>query len=325
MSSQNGKIIVVVIAILMAAGMFVMNRNNSQVAPVMTGGSQVVTDSTGRQVTVPVNPQRVIVLNASNLDLFLAAGGSVVGMPTSEALTPAVRAKVAGVPEVGNMANPNVEQIMALNPDLVIGVSVPFHHALEPVLAKAGIPIIFQGIDTYQQILDTLTFYGTLTGQVDQAAAAVAQIEDASRKAVAINNAQSQPQVMIVWGSTESFTMATAKSFPGDLLMRVGAVNSADVAGSLTDNSAYVPLSMEFVAKVNPDVILLITHSSNTKVGEKFKTEFSAHPAWQGLKAVQTNRVHQLPYDLFAVNPGTRVAEAVTVLARLVYPEVKSP
>ena len=44
-----------------------------------------VTDSTGRQVTLPTHPQRVVIFNPSNLDLYVAAGGAenVVGKPTS--------------------------------------------------------------------------------------------------------------------------------------------------------------------------------------------------------------------------------------------------
>ena len=284
-----------------------------------------VTDSANRTVQIPARPQKVIVLNPSNLDLYFAAGGTVVGKPTTDALPPIVKEAFKAVPAVGTTANPNVEQMLALRPDLVLGVNIPPHHNLIPVLEKAGIPILLQTLESYQQILDTLLFYGELTGQSQQAAQAVSNLNSKYQEITAKRNGvKTPPKTLIVWGSTESFSMATPSSFAGDLLQRLGASNIADGQDALSAKMRYVPLSMEYVAKNNPDVILLITHSSDEKVGEKFRNELAKHPAWQGLKAVKDNRVHQLPYHLFAVNPGTRVGEALEVLSQLLYLEVDS-
>ncbi len=307
----------------LAAGAFLLFRTEQPAEQPAAAAMRTVTDSAGRTVAIPVRPQRVIVLNASNLDLFYAAGGKAVGKPTTEALPDTVKAATAAVPAVGTTASPNVEQIIALKPDLVLGVNVPPHHQLLPVLEKAGIPILLQMLDNYQQILDTLHFYGELTGQTEQAAAAVGRIEDGYKRLLERNGGARPPvKALIVWGSTESFNMATSNSFSGDLLRRLGGQNIADGQEGVGKKLNYLPLSLEYVSKSNPDVILLITHSSDTKVGEKFRAELAAHPAWQGLKAVKDNRVHQLPYHLFAVNPGTRVGEALTVLDGLLYPEV---
>lgn len=312
---------ILLIGALAVGAVFLLRTETPAVQPA-AATLRTVTDSAGRTVTLPARPQRVIVLNASNLDLFYAAGGKAVGKPTTQALPDAVKTAAAAVPAVGTTANPNVEKIIALKPDLVLGVNVPPHHQLVPVLDKAGIPILLQMLENYQQILDTLRFYGELTGNPEQAAKVINGIEADYRRIVARNGSRPAAKVLIVWGSTESFHMATANSFAGDLLRRLGAENIADSQAGLGAKMNYVPLSMEYVSKSNPDVILLITHSSDTKVGEKFRAEIASHPAWQGLKAVADNRVHQLPYDLFAVNPGTRVGEALAVLERLVYPEV---
>ena len=58
-------------------------------------------DSMGREVTMPAHPKRVVILNASNLDLFVAAGGAdfVVGKPTSQALSQTVKEKTAQAEE----------------------------------------------------------------------------------------------------------------------------------------------------------------------------------------------------------------------------------
>lgn len=324
MRKNISKMTVGTIIILLAVSVLFLLKGQSQTVVNQGAASYRVTDSAGRQVEIPRRPKRVIVLNASNLELFYAAGGTVVGRPDTGALPPAVKAAVQQVASVGITPNPNIEQIVALKPDLILGVNMPFHHNLIPVLDKAGIPILLQSLDNYQQIIDTLHFYGELTGHPEQAAAVSDTIKSRYEAIIKQNKNRPAPKVVVIWGSPESFSMATSRSFAGDLVRRLGAVNVADQGDDGQSHMGYVPLSMEYVARQNPDIILLITHSSDEKVGDKFSSELANHPAWRGLKAVENKQVHRLPYSLFAVNPGTQVGEALTVLAGFLYPEVTS-
>ena len=45
--------------------------------------------------------------------------------------------------------------------------------------------------------------------------------------------------------------------------------------------------------------------------------------AWADVDAVKNGRVYVLPYELFAINPGVRAADALDVLADIMYPEAK--
>ena len=137
-----------------------------------------VTDSTGRQVTLPTHPQRVVILNPSNLDLYVAAGGAenVVGKPTSQALSETVKEKTAAAEEVGIIHQPDIEKILALQPDLVIGTNVPFHTALDEALSNVGVPLYIQALDDVPSLFGALELYGRLTGHEDDAAAQIAAI-----------------------------------------------------------------------------------------------------------------------------------------------------
>lgn len=310
------------LVVLLTACAWFLWKGQSQPAASQAPERYRVTDSAGRQVEIPRRPERVIVLNASSLELFYAVGGTVVGRPSTEALPQAVKEAVAAVPAVGSTPNPNLEQIVTLKPDLILGVNMPFHHNLIPVLDKAGIPILLQSLENYQHIIDTLQFYGDLAGKPEQAAAVIGKIQSSYEAILAKNKNRPAPKVVVIWGSPESFHMATSRSFTGDLVKRLGAVNLGDQGDDGQSHMGYVPLSMEYIAKQNPDKILLITHSPDDKVSDKFSNELASHPAWRGLRAVANNQVHRLPYKLFAVNPGTQVDEALTVLAGHLYPEV---
>ncbi|WP_371377776.1 ABC transporter substrate-binding protein [Sporomusa aerivorans] len=314
------KLIGGIIVLFLLAGSFLVFGQESRDA-LKSGSFKTVTDGAGRRVAVPEQPQRVVALNASNIDLYLGAGGKLAGRAATNTLPAAVRAAVQAVPTVGLPPNPNLEQLVALKPDLVLAANIPFHHVLLPVLEKAGIPILMQTLDSYQQVLDTLAFYGELTGQPDKAAAEIARIENRYNAAVASAKGKPAPRVLILWGTTESFNMALSNSFAGDLVKRLGGVNVAEAAENTAAAGGYAPLSLEFVVKAKPEVILFITHSSDEKVEAKFRSQLASQPAWQGIEAVRQNRVYKLPYHLFAVNPGTQVGDAVAVLAGLLYPD----
>ncbi|RUQ02275.1 hypothetical protein D8M34_18275, partial [Microbacterium sp. HSID17254] len=90
------------------------------------GETQVVTDDLGTRVTVPVAPQRVVtthfLVTMSTLDLGLTPVGTAVW--SRPVVTEAYAATLANVPVVTSQsAEPDLEQIAAQSPDLIIATS----------------------------------------------------------------------------------------------------------------------------------------------------------------------------------------------------------
>lgn len=262
---------------------------------------------------------RLIALNPSNVDLYYAAGGQLVGRPNTTALPPDLMEKIKDVPVVGETPCPDIEQIIALKPDLVLATDIHLRQPILLTLKKAGIPVYLQRLDNFQHISQTLRFYGELTDQPSQASQVIERLDSKLQQAQDKSKNKPSPRVLIIWGSPEKFYMALPNSFIGDLIRRLNAVNVAEAMNS--QGLQYVPLNLEFVAQTKPDLILLISHSYETKVSDKIRNELLVHPSWQTLRAVQQKQVHQLPYQLFAVNPASRVDEAIDYLSNLFYPE----
>lgn len=239
-----------------------------------SGIMQRLTDSTGAVVLLPAHPQRVVILNASNLDLYYGAGGTVVGRPLTSSLMPELAEKVEDIPAVGSVYQPSVEEIAAMQPDLVIGDDVPFHRSLRNSLAEEGIPLYINRLHTYDDVLQTLRFFGRLTGQEDTAAA----LEKTIAKEYAVVHDK-----------------AIGKKAP------------------------LVPLDEAYIAAADPEVILFINMVHDPAVVDSFRKDMTAGNIWQRLSAVRNGRVRFLPGDLFAVNPGSRIAKAMAVLYCRVY------
>ena len=111
--------------------------------------------------------------------------------------------------------------------------------------------------------------------------------------------------------------MGTSKCFTGGLIEMLGGGNIADRAEG---DGAYLPISMEFVARENPAVIFVIVHGPADTLEPKMRRELQESEAWADVDAVKNGRVYVLPYELFAVNPGIRAADALQTLADIMYP-----
>ena len=319
--SSMMKMVITVLAICAAVGIFFWQGSGEKATS--QGDTRQVVDSVGRTVTIPREVKRVVLLNASSMEIFCEAGGCdlIVGKPTTKATPPKWQEKLKDVPEVGILHSPNIETILSLKPDLVIGVNVPFHHTLIKTMEGAGIPMVLRSLESYEHVLESLTFFGDIIGTPEVAKAKIAEVEAQYQAVTAKYSGQKPPKTLIIWGSPDSFQMASKKSFVGDLLERLGGNNIADHADGAVGQVGFLPFGMEFVAKEDPEVICLVTHSSDPSVRDKFLAQMNEQAIWSGITAVKTGRVYALPYELFAVNPGTQTAEAIDVLAQIVFEE----
>lgn len=281
---------------------------------------RMVTDSAGRAVVIPWRPQRVVALNASSLGLYYATGGKVVGRVATEMLAPEIREMVKDVPTVGEPPQPNAEKIIAIKPDLVLGMNAPSHYSLAKTLEKTGIPVLLQALTHYNEVLETMRFYGDLIGKPEQAAGKVKEIETRYRQLIRQNSRRPSPKVLVIWGTADGLYTALPTSFVGDLVKRLGGINISGTITALDASLSYAPLRLEAAIHGQPDLVLLVAHGFEPGVVERMRHRLADYPLWRAMKAVRENRVYALPYQLFAVNPGPRLGEALSVLAECLYP-----
>lgn len=292
-------------------------------AVIMTAASAfgfTFEDDTGEKFSFDKAPEKVVVLNSSNLELFLAAGGVVSAYGESSTMPAYLKDALAGVPSVGKVQSPDIERIVAMKPDLVIGMNFQFHIALKNSLKQAGIPLAVFNVHNRAELTEKMKIYGLITGKPEQASAKIASI-DADIAKAAETVGKPTKKILIVYGTPESFSMALPASFIGEILELAGGINivSKDTKGGTGMTSGFAPLSLEYVTMANPDMIFIISHGNDTM--PKHDDQLLKHPAWSSLKAVREKRVMSLPFDTYGINPTVRLGEAVLELSRLIYAE----
>lgn len=309
------KLILGIFALILlgAAGFLFFHRNSS----LTMENTIEMTDSTNTKVRVPKQPKRVIFLNTSNLEIFASVGGKPIGKTNSDNIPEDLKPLLKDVENIGAIYAPNLEKMLSMKPDLVIGTNVPFNIALRKPLQVANVPVYINVIKSYEDVLQSIDLMGKFTNQPQKAAAKKAEIEKEYAQITAKVKPNSGKRCLILFGNTESFSMATSKSFTGDLLNRLGGINIAD-KGDNTRDSGYIPLSMEFVNKQNPEVIMLITMSKGDikETAAQSINTMQTNPVWKDIKAVQDGQIYALPGALFTVNPGTHIIEAMKLMQR---------
>ncbi len=278
------------------------------------------TDDSGEIIHLQEVPRRVVILNSSNLELFVAAGGKPFAYGESATMPAYLQEYINDLPSVGTAQNPDLEKIVSLQPDLVIGMNFPFHTALKPSLKRAGIPMAVFNVRHRADLRHKMEIFGNLTGNPRQAESRIGEIDaaiDKARQSVG----QASRTVLVIFGTPESFSMALPDSFVGEMVELAGGFNVAPKNARSSNGmmNGFAPISMEYVTMANPDVILVITHNNATQI--EGSDLLGRLPAWNSLQAVRNKRVYNLPFETYGINPTVRLGTAVLELSALLYPE----
>lgn len=221
--------------------------------------------------------------------------------------------EVEKLPQVGGYADPNLEAIFALKPDLVVGARGPAGPQLAEKLAAHGAGTYFPETESLAQIDAMLLGLGERTGHAEAARATVVGID--ARVAAVAEAVRSLPRIRVLMVFGLAPIVATGpKSFPNEMIERAGGANA------VIEGTPYPVLGMERVFALDPDLIV-----NCAMAGAHGSEQIHADaPGWKNLRAVKQGKVIALS-DESVLRPGPRVGEALAILARVIHPEAKIP
>ena len=233
----------------------------------------------------------------------LGAGPQVVGV-SSYCDYPE---RVNSLPRVGSFLTPNVEQIIALRPTLIIGLAIASNQRQIKALESMGIPILLVGEETLGDIELSIEQIGDRTGHSREAKALLAQINRHFTSVKRRLADSSSPRVLMLVGHQPMVAVGSG-SFLDELLRTVHAENIARFAGQ-----EWPRLTMEYVVRTAPEVIIDGQMGSDPTAPDSFWSRFATIPA------VRDHRV--FGYADSTLRPGPRVWQSLETLAAMVHPE----
>ncbi len=274
-----------------------------------------ITDTNGTTLPVPENP-RVVSLYGSYAEAWLLAGGELVGV-TEDALEERDLDLSQDVTMVGSVKEPNVEEIIALEPDLVILSSdIANQVDLQDTLETAGLLCAYYRVDTFEDYDFMMEQFCAVTGRDDlyekNVTQVAAQIEEIKSTA-ALSSTYSQ--VLLIRAFSTGIKAKTDDELAGVILKDLGAHNIADDHPSMLED-----LSLEEVISADPDYIFVTTMGDEQKALDYLNSLIEENPAWSELTAVKEGHYVVLPKDLFHYKPNNRWGESYEYLAKILYP-----
>lgn len=269
----------------------------------------VVTDDSGAELRLDKYPQRIVSLTPSNTEILFALGlgERVVGVTTYCDYPQEVEQKK----RIGDLQG-NVEEIVALKPDLVIAKAI-LNEDVVSKLRKLDVPVLCVDPESIDGVYRSIELISKVTGTSSTGDKIISEMKDkiaAVQQKVAKINKEERLKVFIEVGSDPLYT-AGDETYVDELVYLAGGINIAK------DIKGYQMYSLETVVKSNPDVILA-ADSYYIDV----KKEIKKRAGWDAVKAVQKgNLITDIDTNL--VNrAGPRSAEAVEIIAQALYPDL---
>ncbi|WP_461614219.1 ABC transporter substrate-binding protein [Clostridium sp. Marseille-QA1073] len=220
------------------------------------------------------------------------------------------------LPEIGSPMKPDLEKVVSLNPDLYISDG-NLKGNIEELFKEKNINTLFLNNNSYEDVIKNIEDLGKYFEKEEKTKDLVSKMKKEEERILDSVKGKEAPKVLVIFGTTESFMLATKHSYAGSLVEKLGGKNVTDEL-SKDKSTPYVPFSLEAVANLNPDIILRLTHMEPEASKEAFEKEFSKG-LWVNLDAVKNNKVYDLDPNYFGVSANIKAVEALEKMSEILY------
>lgn len=304
-----------------------------KVAEAETLATKVIVDHAGAEVEVPTEINRIVVGNtlplASVLTVYLGGAEKIVGLhpasmgaAKSGLLSEIYPEILEAETEFINGTEINIEELLLLDPDIVIGVGAE----QAQILRDAGIPAVtvsvsnwnYDVVETYDQwisLFDDIFGESELSQRVSEYSnQAYADIQE---KVSAIAE-EDKKRVMILFNYSEETMSTSGPVFFGQFWCdATGAIN---VAGD-EEGMGNMTIDMEQVYEWNPEIIVITNFTS--ALPEDLYNNAIGGDDWSTVDAVKNGQVYKMPLGLYRTyTPGADTPVTLQWFAKTVYPEL---
>jgi iron complex transport system substrate-binding protein len=274
--------------------------------------ARVVTDETGRKVTVPAEVRRIVSIAPSITETLYALGAEERLVGDTDYCDDPPEAKTK--PHVGAPLNPSLEAILALKPDLVIATRAINRRETVLALERLGVPVYATDPRSVEGTVDSIEALGELIGAGREGKTLATQLRarlDELRRRLA--GRPPKRVLFVVW--EDPLISVGPHTFLADALRRAGAESAVETTQD------WPKLSLEEAVRLQPEA--LVFASAGAGAGTDDYDGLRERPGWRALEAVKRGRIVVVSDALD--RPAPRMVDAIEQLARQLHPEAFSP
>jgi iron complex transport system substrate-binding protein len=278
------------------------------------GGDAVTVSHALGTTEVPCTPERVVTLGQGQTDTALALGVAPVGVvePWTDDWYPYLPDEIEQAETVGTELEPDLEQIAALDPDVILGSKLRHEEISEELAAIA--PTVFAQTIGYP-FLDNVSLWAEALCRPERGDEVLAEFDARTDElAEALGDELDTEVSMIRFMPDQARIYLTG--FPGRVLEEVGLARpEAQQVDDPAEADQLIEISSERIPEMDGDVIFVMvsTVGEGGRTSEETETydTFTASPLWDELDAVQAGRVHEVDEAHWNLGGGILAATAM--------------
>lgn len=280
--------------------------------PAAASGAISITDMSGKTIQLDKPAERVVVLTASDCEIIyaLGAGSTVVGR--GEYCTyPEETAKVTAVK---SGSDTNIEQLIALKPDVIIMSTMAQTKEQIASLEKAGVKVIVSSAQNIDGIYTAITLIGQVVGKNDEATKIVTSMKKTFDELKAKVPKGSPKTIYFEVSPLSAGTLYTSGT--GTFMDELASM--LNLKNIFSDTKSWAQVSEEQVIQRNPEYIVT---TSMAKAGAVNPVdEILARQGWENIVAIKNRALFNADSNSSALmHPGPRLTDAAQQLYNFVY------
>ena len=272
-------------------------------ASLAEGSAVTVTDMHDREITLTEPATRIVVMQPSDCEILCAIGcedtivgrGQYVDYPAS----------ILEVPVVQSGAETNIEEILALNPQVVLMNDMSQSEEQVKQLEENGVKVVVSSATDINGVYYAIRMIGKLMGKEENAEAVIADMQATFGEIKA--NSKNEGKTVYFEVSPLQWGLWTAGkgTFMDELAEICGLTNA------FADLNDWASISEEQVLERDPDYIVTITMYYGE--GPTPVEEIKGREGWAELKAVKNDDILNAESNAIS-RPGPRLKDAAIEL-----------
>ena len=268
-----------------------------------------VTDMTGREITLDEPATRIVALSAADCEVLYALGAGDLLVGRGEYCD--YPEEVLEIPSVQSGYDTNIEEIIALEPQVLLMSTMAQTDEQVAALEAAGIKVVVSDAQNIEGVYESLTIIGELTGHDKEAQDIIKNMKDTFADLAKKAEGKEAGTVYFEVSPLEYGLWAAGNgTFMNEIANMVGLKNIFE------DVEQWGEVSEEQVIERNPDYIVTITMYFGE--GPTPVEEILARPGWENITAVKNGAVLNLQNNELS-RPVPRLTEGAQMLYDMVY------
>jgi len=272
--------------------------------PALADGTITVTDMHDREITLEGPATRIVAMQPSDCEILCAIGcedalvgiGQYCDYPAS----------ITGLPVVQSGQETNVEEILALEPQVVLMNDMSQSEEQVKQLEENGVKVVVSKAGDIEGVYYAIRMIGALMGKEAEAEAVVADMQET----FAAIRAKAGDAGKTVYFEVSPLQYGLWTAGKGTFMDELAAI--CGLTNAFGDVDDWASISEEQVIARDPDYIVTITMYYGE--GPTPVEEIMGREGWQDMKAVKNGQVYNASDSNAISRPGPRLKDAAVEL-----------